>query len=155
MHIVLTTYCVVYLSILVLVFDTHSLPETDTLYGADVVIFEGIFVLYDPEVRDMLDLMVFVEADDDIRLARRCKSLCLFLSLSVSFFFFLSSFVLTRSYSHPSFLPTRCISPSTCPVRRDIVERGRSVESVLTQYCNTVKPSYDDFIAPVGCCPFS
>jgi uridine kinase len=27
-------------------------------------------------------------------------------------------------------------------------ERGRSIESVLSQYENTVKPSFDEFIAP-------
>lgn len=35
-------------------------------------------------------------------------------------------------------------------IRRDIQERGRSVESVLNQYEKTVKPAYDEFIAPVS-----
>ncbi len=34
-------------------------------------------------------------------------------------------------------------------VKRDIAERGRSLESVLSQYQKTVKPSYDLFCAPV------
>lgn len=34
-------------------------------------------------------------------------------------------------------------------VRRDIASRGRSLESVLVQYEKTVKPSFDEFIAPV------
>jgi uridine kinase len=33
-------------------------------------------------------------------------------------------------------------------LRRDIVERGRSVESVLTQYLRFVKPGYTQFVAP-------
>ncbi len=36
-----------------------------------VVIFEGIFVLYWPEIRELLDLRLFVHVDDDIRLSRR------------------------------------------------------------------------------------
>ena len=31
---------------------------------------------------------------------------------------------------------------------RDVQERGRSIESVLTQYFCTVKPMYDEFVEP-------
>eukprot|EP00276_Gloeochaete_wittrockiana_P021721 CAMPEP_0184337660 /NCGR_PEP_ID=MMETSP1089-20130417/6087_1 /TAXON_ID=38269 ORGANISM="Gloeochaete wittrockiana, Strain SAG46.84" /NCGR_SAMPLE_ID=MMETSP1089 /ASSEMBLY_ACC=CAM_ASM_000445 /LENGTH=110 /DNA_ID=CAMNT_0026663581 /DNA_START=1 /DNA_END=330 /DNA_ORIENTATION=- len=51
-----------------------------------------------------MDMKVFVDADSDIRLARRLK--------------------------------------------RDISERGRDINSVLTQYEKFVKPSHDEFIAP-------
>jgi len=53
------------------------LAETDTLYGADVIILEGIFVLYDPRVREFLDLKIFVDTDADLRLARRCECIAL------------------------------------------------------------------------------
>lgn len=33
-------------------------------------------------------------------------------------------------------------------VRRDIQERGRSLESVLDQYANTVRPMHQQFVAP-------
>lgn len=33
-------------------------------------------------------------------------------------------------------------------LRRDIVERGRTVESVLAQYLKFVKPGYERFVAP-------
>lgn len=33
-------------------------------------------------------------------------------------------------------------------LRRDIAERGRDVDGVLTQYARFVKPSFDDFIFP-------
>ena len=33
-------------------------------------------------------------------------------------------------------------------LQRDIDERGRTVRSVLIQYCRFVKPAYDDFIKP-------
>lgn len=41
------------------------------MYGADVIIFEGILALYNKELRDLMDIKVFVDTDDDIRLARR------------------------------------------------------------------------------------
>ncbi|RKO85729.1 uridine kinase family-domain-containing protein, partial [Blyttiomyces helicus] len=53
-------------------FATHSrLKKTTTVYGANVIIFEGIFALYDPRVRDLMDMKLFVDTDADIRLARR------------------------------------------------------------------------------------
>ena len=36
-----------------------------------LIIFEGIFGLYDNEVNEQMDLKIFVHTDDDIRLARR------------------------------------------------------------------------------------
>jgi len=33
-------------------------------------------------------------------------------------------------------------------LRRDIIERGRTVESVLAQYLRFVKPGYERFVAP-------
>jgi len=42
-------------------FTTHSRrPETSTVYGANVVIFEGIFALYDKTITDLMDLKVHV-----------------------------------------------------------------------------------------------
>ena len=52
---------------------SFRLPQTQSLYGANVIIFEGIFSFHDKKVRDLLDLKVFVACDDDIRLARRCN----------------------------------------------------------------------------------
>ncbi|GAK63885.1 armadillo/beta-catenin/plakoglobin [Moesziomyces antarcticus] len=77
--------------------------ETNYLYGPAVLIVEGIFVLHDPEIRDLFDLKVYVQADSDLMLARRIK--------------------------------------------RDIVERGRSVNSVLDQYLRFVKPAFDTFVS--------
>ena len=47
--------------------------RTQYLYGASVVIVEGIFCLHDPAIRDLLDLKVFVQCDSDIMLARRIR----------------------------------------------------------------------------------
>ncbi|GAA5904739.1 hypothetical protein JCM8208_001340 [Rhodotorula glutinis] len=80
--------------------------ETTYLYGANVIIVEGIFVLYDKGLRDLLDLKVYVQCDSDLMLARR--------------------------------------------LRRDLVERGRDADGVLTQYLRFVKPSLDNFIQPTN-----
>jgi len=45
------------------------------IYGADVVLFEGILVFWCKELLDLMDLKIFVHTDSDIRLARRCKPL--------------------------------------------------------------------------------
>ena len=45
--------------------------ETRRVEPADVVIIEGIMVLHMAEVRDMLNMKIYVDTDDDVRLARR------------------------------------------------------------------------------------
>lgn len=70
----------------------------------DVIIVEGILILDDKDIRDLMDIKVYVDTDDDIRLARR--------------------------------------------ILRDINERGRTVESVIDQYCDVVKPMHHQFIEP-------
>uniref|UniRef100_A0A8D0DMV9 Uridine-cytidine kinase n=1 Tax=Salvator merianae TaxID=96440 RepID=A0A8D0DMV9_SALMN len=53
-------------------FVTHSrLPETTVVYPADVVLFEGILVFYNQDIRDMFHLRLFVDTDSDVRLSRR------------------------------------------------------------------------------------
>lgn len=71
---------------------------------SDVIIVEGILVLTNPELRELMDVKVFVDADSDDRLARR--------------------------------------------IIRDTAERGRSTESVLKHYLETVKPMHLQFIEP-------
>jgi len=49
-------------------FVTHSRePKTVSMYGANVLIFEGILAFHDTEILDMLDMKVFVDTDSDIR----------------------------------------------------------------------------------------
>ncbi|KAG5449428.1 Uridine-cytidine kinase-like 1 [Clonorchis sinensis] len=87
-------------------FKTHSrTAKTKTVYGANVIILEGILVFCSPAVSELLDLKIFVDTDADERLARRFK--------------------------------------------RDISERGRSLQNVVDQYFRFVKPSYEQFIAPM------
>ncbi|KAH0554321.1 uridine-cytidine kinase-like 1 isoform X1 [Cotesia glomerata] len=53
-------------------FVTHSRESrTKTMYGANVIIFEGILTFYNAEVLKMCDMKVFVDTDADVRLARR------------------------------------------------------------------------------------
>lgn len=79
-----------------------------------IVIVEGIHAMHERNVLKLYDLKIFVQADDDVRLARRCKT---------------------------KFPPDNA-------VLRDIKERGRTSESVLTQYNQFVKPAYNRFIRP-------
>ena len=69
-----------------------------------VIIVEGILIFENPELRDLMDIRIFVDTDADIRLCRR--------------------------------------------VKRDVNKRGRSLESVLTQYQDTVKPMYEKYVEP-------
>ena len=70
----------------------------------DVFIVEGILVLEDQRLRDLMDIKLFVDTDDDIRIIRRIK--------------------------------------------RDMQERGRSLDSINEQYTRVVKPMYHQFIEP-------
>lgn len=55
-------------------FCTHTREEkTTTLSSADLIILEGILIFAIPEIRELCDLKLFVETDDDIRLLRRIE----------------------------------------------------------------------------------
>ena len=55
-------------------FTSHqrSTTETRRVEPADVIVIEGILVLHIPEVCKRLNMKVYVDTDDDVRLARRC-----------------------------------------------------------------------------------
>ena len=46
-------------------------PPGVVVKATPLVIFEGIFALYDQEILEKLDFNIFVHTDDDIRLLRR------------------------------------------------------------------------------------
>jgi uridine kinase len=56
-------------------FKTHSriVGKEEIIDNADVVLVEGILVFYDPEIRKLFDMRIFVDTDSDIRLARRVQ----------------------------------------------------------------------------------
>lgn len=78
--------------------------NTADLDVADVIIVEGILTFYDPNIRFMMHMKIFVDEDADICLSRR--------------------------------------------IHRDVQCRGRSVDSILTQYTRFVKPAFEEFILP-------
>nr|XP_018261748.1 uridine kinase [Kwoniella dejecticola CBS 10117]OBR83906.1 uridine kinase [Kwoniella dejecticola CBS 10117] len=51
----------------------QRMPEKKYIYGASVIIVEGIMALQSPELRALYDLKVFVNCDSDLMLARRIK----------------------------------------------------------------------------------
>lgn len=55
-------------------FATHSREKTmKIIYGANVVIFEGIMAFANAELLKLMDMRVFVDTDSDVRLARRLR----------------------------------------------------------------------------------
>lgn len=86
-------------------FTTHlRTEETRRVDPTPVVIVDGILVLAEPDLRELLDLRVYVDTDPDIRFIRR--------------------------------------------LRRDLEERGRTLESVVEQYVTTVRPMHLEFVEP-------
>ena len=87
-------------------FSLHNRDKSKTIKinPAKVIIIEGILALYDPKIRSMADIQIFVESDADIRFIRRLK--------------------------------------------RDMEERGRTLDNVIEQYLTTVKPMYEAYVVP-------
>ncbi|XP_064132466.1 uridine-cytidine kinase-like 1 isoform X12 [Loxodonta africana] len=55
-------------------FTTHSRKKDwKMLYGANVIIFEGIMAFADKTLLELLDMKIFVDTDSDIRLVRRLR----------------------------------------------------------------------------------
>ncbi|RLW00421.1 hypothetical protein DV515_00008798 [Chloebia gouldiae] len=111
------------------VFSPGRLAETTVVYPADVVLFEGILVFYNQDIRDMFHLRLFVDTDSDVRLSRRGKAPLCPCSLSIP-----------TMGQHSGLL-------SPLPVLRDM-KRGRDLEQILTQYTTFVKPAFEEFCLP-------
>ena len=78
--------------------------ETIPIVPKKVIIVEGILIFEDKELRELMDIRIFVDTDADVRLCRRIK--------------------------------------------RDVNKRGRTLESVLQQYQETVKPMHEKYVEP-------
>jgi uridine kinase len=78
--------------------------ETVRVEPAHVIILEGILVLENPRLRDLMDVKIFVDTEADVRIIRRLK--------------------------------------------RDMRERGRTLEAVIDQYLTTVRPMHLQFCEP-------
>ena len=83
---------------------SRSTTETITVEPAEVIIVEGILIFTCKELRDQMNIKIFVDADDDDRDLRIMV--------------------------------------------RDIAERGRTIETAIEHYCDTVKPMHLQFIEP-------
>lgn len=77
---------------------------TERVDPRPLIVIEGILALENPALRALMDVKIFVDTDDDIRLMRR--------------------------------------------LRRDTVQRGRSMVHVLNQYEATVRPMHLAFVMP-------
>ena len=78
--------------------------DTMRVIPRQVIIVEGILIFENKELRDLMDIKIFVDTDADVRLCRRIK--------------------------------------------RDVNQRGRSLDSVLKQYQTTVKPMHEKYVEP-------
>jgi uridine kinase len=116
-------------------FKTHARTgQTTSVYGADVILFEGILVFAEAEVRDLMDM----KGKRDGKRERKRERHTPWFRCSVYSHAFLSLvFVDTDD-------DTRLIRR----IRRDIKDRGRNLEGTLVQYERFVKPSFEMYIAP-------
>lgn len=86
-------------------FSSHLRTTNTVLVRPEpVVVIEGILVLSERDLRNVMDLRIYVDADSDLRLMRRMK--------------------------------------------RDIFERKRTLDSVIAQYEQTVRPMHLQFVEP-------
>ena len=86
-------------------FATHRrMTETKPVAPSHIVLVEGILIFAESDLRELMDMRIFVDTDPDIRFIRR--------------------------------------------VRRDMNERGRSLDSVISQYVATVRPMHLEFVEP-------
>jgi uridine kinase len=86
-------------------FKTHTRSrEVRVVHPAPLILLEGLFALWDPRARLLMDLKIYVDAAPDLRFLRRA--------------------------------------------RRDVCERGRTMDSVIEQYLGTVRPMHEMHIEP-------
>ncbi len=78
--------------------------ETIRVNPNPIILVEGILILWEPKLRELFDIRIFVDTDADLRFIRR--------------------------------------------LQRDIAERGRTVDSVISQYLNNVRPMHMEFVEP-------
>jgi uridine kinase len=102
--------------------------------GADVVIIEGILVLHDAELRELMDLKLFVETDADERIVRRIRrNVARGAGLDGICDFYLDSV----RYRHREFCqPTRDHADLVIPGGQDEAEQA---ERVLEEVCRRVR----------------
>jgi len=53
--------------------NSDAVPKTLEIKPAPIMIVEGLFIFHFKEIADLLDLRIFIEADEDVALLRRLK----------------------------------------------------------------------------------
>ncbi|MCD7449771.1 Uridine kinase-like protein 5 [Datura stramonium] len=51
----------------------RSIEPPRVVNPSDVIILDGILILHDPRIRDLMNMKIFVDSDSDVRLARRIR----------------------------------------------------------------------------------
>lgn len=99
-------------------------PSERTINGATikVLIIEGLYILYDPTLRNLFDLKIFTLAENEICLSRR----------------------LGRDYEERNGNRDASKGAVTWPV----LEMKQFTEQTINQYVKKVKPSYEQYIEP-------
>ena len=98
-----------------------------------MVVLEGILTLYYPEVRELLQMKLFVDLDSDTRLCRRGEAPRA-----------------THTHKHTRTNTHTLHTYSVTAVERDTKERGRDLDHILWQYTELVKPAFEEFTLPVS-----
>lgn len=78
--------------------------ESEQVGPCKAILLEGIYTLWDAEIRDLFDLKIYLHVEADIRFIRR--------------------------------------------LHRDVRERGRSLDGIIRQYYDTVRPMHHEYLEP-------
>lgn len=78
--------------------------ETKLVEPSPIIFVDGILILTNGRLRELMDIKLYVDTDADVRFIRR--------------------------------------------LQRDMEDRGRSLDSVVTQYMETVRPMHLEFVEP-------
>ena len=83
---------------------TREKNKSKLIKDVKVILLEGIFALYNKEIRNLMSIKIFVDTPSDIRILRR--------------------------------------------VKRDVNKRNRTIESIIKQYNDSVRPMFLKFVGP-------
>jgi uridine kinase len=84
--------------------ESRRSKETELIGPCNTILVEGIYTLWDAEIRNLFDVKVYLNVEADIRFIRR--------------------------------------------LHRDVRERGRTLDSIIRQYYDTVRPMHHEYLEP-------
>ncbi|KAB5516260.1 hypothetical protein DKX38_026908 [Salix brachista] len=105
---------------------------------SDIIILEGILVLHDSRVRDLMNMKIFVDTDSDLRLARRIQRDTVERGRNIQNVLDQLQLNIDKYWNYYS---TNLI---------DMIIRYSSFQPAINnlQYARSVKPSFEEFILP-------